>query len=198
MQNERRWVLALVVGLALSLEAGASGVPEKSLTEILSESRVVVHGRVIDQFSQWEEFDEHKIIYTYSTIHVERGQFGGLPEMRDVVVRTVGGTVDDYTQVLIDEASFTLGEEVIAFLTLEDGWAHLSVTNFRQGKYTVVRDSGGRIRGLLPDAGQQADAAATEQQRLVPFSRFATEFRDARLALSQGDKSGIHPLVPVR
>ena len=198
MRSKRRCVLALAVGLALSSQAVASGVPEKSLTETLSESRAVVHGRVIDQFSQWEVVGEHKIIYTYSTIRVAHGEFRNLPEMEDVVVRTVGGIVDEYEQVLIDEASFKLGEEVITFLTLEDGWLHLSVTNFRQGKFTVERAANGRILGVRPDAGAQADPAAAKARTLVPLSSFANDFRRARVALAEGDLSDVHPLIPVR
>ena len=198
MQSNLRGFLALAAGLALSLQASASDVPEKSLAEVLSESRAVVHGRVVDQFSQWEEYGEHKIIFTYSTLRVEHGQFRQLPETSEVVVRTVGGSVEGYTQLLIDEASFTLGEEVIVFLGLEEDWLHLSVSNFRQGKYTVVRGADGRIRGVRQDAGQQTDPAKLDERPLIPLSRFAADLRRARRGLAEGETSDVHPLTPVR
>jgi hypothetical protein len=186
------------VGLALSIPTAASGVPEMSLPEVLKESRAVVHGVVVDQFSQWEEFDGNKIIFTYSTLRVDHADFLRLAPARNVVVRTVGGTVDDYTQVLIDEASFQLGEEVVVFLGLEDDWMHLSVVGFHQGKYEVVRDVRGRMSGLRKARGAQAGDEPAVANPVVPLTRFAADLKRARAGVLAGDTSDVHPLVPVR
>lgn len=198
MRNAQRIVLSLACGLALTLQAGASGVPRMTMGEMLSDAKAVVHGVVVDQFSQWEEFDGNKVIFTYSVVRVENADFMRLAPTRDVVVRTVGGIVDGYQQVLIDEASFTLGEEVIVFLGLEDGWAYTSVVGFHQGKYTVSRNAAGRIIGVRQGTGQQLEPAKAEQQPLIPLTRFVNDLRRARNGLAQGDLSDVHPLVKVR
>ena len=198
MRNAQRIVLSLACGLALTLQAGASGVPRMSMAEMLSDSKAVVHGVVVDQFSQWEETDGNKIIFTYSVLRVENADFMRLAPSRDVVVRTVGGTVDGYQQVLIDEAQFTIGEEVIVFLGLEDDWAYTSVVGFHQGKYTVSRNAAGRMIGLRQGTGQQLEPAKAEQQPLIPLTQFVNDLRRARNGLAQGDLSDVHPLVKVR
>ena len=196
--RSKRGLLALTAILALPLSAGASDMKEKSLVETLSESRAIVHGRVIDQYSQWERFGGNEIIFTYSTIQVENAQLLKMNARDHVVVRTVGGTVNGYTQLLIDEASFRLGEEVVTFLTLEEDWFHLSVTNFRHGKYSVVRDANGRIEGLRKDPGQQVDPKLRAMQPVIPRQRFAADLRQAFAKLRDGDTSDITPLTPVR
>ena len=191
-------VLSAVIGLALALPGSASGVPAMSVGQAVVESKALVHGVVEDQFSQWEEFDEHRIVFTYSTVRVQHADFKALPRSRDVVVRTVGGTVDGYTQVLIDEASFTLGEEVVVFLDMDTDWAHLVVTGFHQGKYTVVRDGSGRISGFRQDAGAQVDKTAAAQRPVMPLATFAAELRNARRAITAREDVEIHPLTRVR
>jgi hypothetical protein len=198
MRTVQRLSIALVLGLALPLQASASGGPQMTLGEVLSESKAMVHGVVVDQFSQWEESNGNKIIFTYSTLRVENGQFGKLGRMQNVVVRTVGGSVDGYNQVLIDEASFTPGEEVIVFLGLEDGWLHPSVVGFHQGKYTVSRNASGRILGLRQDAGAQVDRKEVEKTPLIPLSRFVEEVRRARRGSLERDTSDVHPLVRIK
>jgi hypothetical protein len=194
MSLVKRGVLPLAIGLVLALQSNATDVPEMSIGQVLSESKALVHGVVVDQFSEWEQYDGHKILFTYSTIRVRHADFMSMQRSRDVVVRTVGGTLDGYTQLLIDEASFKLGEEVVVFLGLEPDWAHFSVTGFRQGKYTVVRDGAGRITGMRPDAGAQVDSKAAEARQVVPLETFASSLRHAR-KLGAGDALEIHPLV---
>ena len=198
MRNGRRFLIALALGLVLPLQASASGVPEMSLSEVLSQSRAVVHGVVVDQFSQWEESNGNKIIFTYSTLRVQNGHFGKLPAMRDLVVRTVGGSVDGYTQVMIDEATFTMGEEVVVFVGLEDDWLHTSVVGFHQGKYSVARNAAGRMVGLRQDAGQQLEPARLDKRPLIPLSRFVSDLRRARRGVLEGDTSDVHPLVRIK
>jgi hypothetical protein len=198
MRTVQRLSIALAFGLGLPLQASASGGPQMTLSEVLSETKAVVHGTVVDQFSQWEENDGNKIIFTYSTLRVQDGQFGAFGPMQSVVVRTVGGSVDGYNQLLIDEASFALGEEVIVFLGLEDGWLHPSVVGFHQGKYTVSRNAAGRILGLRQDAGAQVEPRQAEKTPLIPLSRFVDDVRRARRGLLDRDTSVVHPLVRIR
>jgi len=198
MKKLRLVATAVALGFTLAALPGASGVPEMTLGEVLRDSKAVIHGVVVDQFSQWEEGDGNKIIFTYSTLRVQHADFGKFAPARDVVVRTVGGLVDGYRQLLIDEASFTMGEEVVVFLDLEDGWLHPSVVGFHQGKYTVTRDAAGHVQGLRRDAGQQVDSDRQAKQPLIPLARFASDLRRARLGLAQGDTSDVHPLVKIR
>lgn len=197
MRSLIRSGVALGLGLVLALQTSA-GTRQFTLGEILSETKAVVHGVVVDQFSQWEEYDGHKIVFTYSTVRVHGADFRGISPSRHVVVRTVGGKVGDYQQVLVDEASFRLGEEVIVFLGVEDGWLHPSVVGFRQGKYGVTRDDSGRILGVRQDAGQQLEPSLAAPAPLIPLARFLEDLRRTRRNLAEGDTSDVHPLVPVR
>jgi len=196
MSLMKRGVFTLAIGLALALQSNATEVPAMSLGQVFSESKAMVHGVVVDQFSEWERYDEHNILFTYSTIRVRHADFRGMTPTRDVVVRTVGGTLDGYTQVLVDEASFKVGEEVVTFLEMDPDWAHFSVVGFRQGKYTVVRDGAGQIRGMRPDAGAQVEGQ--EARPIMPLALFASELHGARRAMKLQEDVQIHPLTPVR
>jgi len=94
MRIVQAFLIALAFGLALPRQASATGDSQMTMGEVLSQTRAVVRGVVVDQFSQWEENDGSKIIFTYSTLKVDNGLFGKLPPMENVVVRTVGGDVD--------------------------------------------------------------------------------------------------------
>jgi len=190
------FVLAAALCAAFSLPAGALDAPKMTLGEVLRDSRAMVHGKVVDQFSQWEEVNGNKIIFTYSAIRVQNADFhlGGGPQ--DIAVRTVGGSIDGFRQVMIDEASFRVGEEVVVFLALEEGWDHPSVVGLNQGKYEVVRGENGAIRGLRQDPG--AHVEEKEARPLISLARFSADLRQARRALSAGESTVVHPLTPVR
>jgi hypothetical protein len=199
MQSMKEWILASAVGaLALSAAASASVIPPMTLTQVVRASHALVHGVVVDQFSRWEDSEGNRIIFTYTTLRVMHADTAHLPEDATVVVRSVGGVVDGYHQVLVGEVSFHLGEEVVAFLGLVDGWLHPSVVGIHQGKYTVVRGARGNLLGLVRDEGRALDRPAANGQ-LVPIARFAADLRAAKTASPLEDgSSNLHPLTPVR
>ena len=191
----------LACGLALCSTARASIIPPMSLEQLQAESSWMIHGTVIDQFSQWEEYDGNKIIFTYSTVQVARSRALVPLGSDQVVLRSVGGTVGDYTQVLLGEVQLELGEEIVAFLTLEEGWAFPSVVGLHQGKLRVQRDATGRVEGFVPDRGQMLDASRAAADTMIPVDVFTASLRGVASGLAWGasaQEDQVHPLVRIR
>ena len=191
----------IATGVAFQSPAHASVIPEMSLDKVFDQADIVVHGKVVDQVTQWEEYDGNRIIFTYSTIEprsVLKSQ--AALKNRKIVVRTVGGTVDGYHQILVGEASFEVGEEVIAFLRHEEDWNQPAVVGFYQGKYRVERDESGQVRAVVRHKGQSPGKNKLVD-REVPVALFAAQMR----AVVRGefkvtrrdDGTEVHPLVPL-
>lgn len=142
--------------IALASVVQASVIPEMDLPELYQEANIIVHGRVIDQSSQWEDIDGNQLIFTYSTIRIE-STAKARAASRLMIVRSVGGEVDGFHQTLIGEPSMHTGEEVVLFVTQEPGWSRPSVLDFYNGKFSVQRDAQGQV-SLVRDQGQAPGA----------------------------------------
>ena len=60
----------------------------------------------------------------------------------------------------------TVGEEVVLYLSTDDGWDTPAVVGFHQGKFRVHRDVGGRIGTLTRDQGARPDRLPRDPARL--------------------------------
>jgi hypothetical protein len=92
------------------------------------------------------ELSSDDLIYTDIFINVEKYVKNPLPS-KDVVVRVVGGTVENVTMSSDDESSFKSGERVLLYLskdthpdTKDVGSEHFVVTGHMQGKFTLTAD----------------------------------------------------------
>ena len=161
--NLRVLLVAFALLMALPSLSEASVIPKLTFHQLYERADRVVHGWVIDQHSQWEEYDGNRLIFTYSTIAVASTLKEAAPLRGTIVVRTVGGRIDGYNQTLVGEATLSVNEEVVLFLEDREEWTVPAIVGFYQGKYRVKRDSAGnavtvtRHRGQLPGATPQPD-----------------------------------------
>lgn len=174
-----------VAGLAGTLNATATVIPQLTVEQVFDASDEVVHGRVVAQKSQWERVNGNRLIFTYTDVEVY-SSIKGNGKAKTRRVRTVGGNVDGYNQALIGEAVIRPGEEVVLFLGREPGWKQPAVVGFYQGKYGVdhtvamgthvVRDLGAEA-GSNPklDRVRPADEFVSELNRIA--NRSAEERR---------------------
>ena len=145
--------LALVLLLvAVALPLSASQFVKLPFDQVAREATLVVRGTLGQTWSAWD--DEHQVIYTYSTIRVNR-YFGETTGPDTLVVREVGGRVDGYTQEAIGFPMLREGEEVVLMLSQWDGSADYRIHAFNQGKF-LVKNRGG-LEVLVEDPVKQGD-----------------------------------------
>lgn len=106
-----------------------------SLDRMTKESQLIVYGRVISQYSIWED----KSIYTYTTIEIYDVLKGNYKSNK-VVVKQMGGTVGYISQVVDGTPKLELGKEVVLFLRDWKGayWIHSIVL----GHFNVIEEKG--------------------------------------------------------
>lgn len=106
-----------------------------SLDRMTKESQLIVYGKVISQYSIWED----KSIYTYTTIEIYDVLKGNYKSNK-VVVKQMGGTVGYISQVVDGTPKLELGKEVVLFLRDWKGayWIHSIVL----GRYNVIVEKG--------------------------------------------------------
>jgi len=163
--------------------AKATTVQKFSLSDLAKKSESIVHARVVDQTSSWDQ--GHKEIYTYITLNVLDPVKGG-PRSDDakgakhettITIRQLGGTVDKLISYVPGMPSFQKGEEVVLFLSKKDSAGYPWVMGLQQGKYTVTTDANGMkyvrndVDGLrtLAGNGKTSEATVSSQQPLNAF-----------------------------
>lgn len=106
-----------------------------SLDRMTKESQLIVYGKVISQYSIWED----KSIYTYTTIEIYDVLKGNYKSNK-VVVKQMGGTVGYISQVVDGTPKLELGKEVVLFLRDWKGayWIHSIVL----GHFNVIEEKG--------------------------------------------------------
>ena len=134
-----RRTLLLTLPLALSLPlltAHAAMIPQ-SLDELTANSTHIIRGQVTSVQSMWD--DSHSTIFTEVKVTVTQTYKSTSELAQTITIRVPGGTVGDTRLWVEDVAQFSVGEEVMTFLS--DFGPALDVTSWTQGKYTVVNDA---------------------------------------------------------
>ncbi|MGE5174979.1 MAG: hypothetical protein ACM3JJ_01280 [Hyphomicrobiales bacterium] len=131
-----------VTALAFAATASATTVLKLSLKDLAKKSDAIVLARVEDQVSRYEA---NKEIFTYYTLRVLEPVKGAKNE-QSIVVRQIGGIVDNIASVVPGTPRFQNGEEVVVFLTQKDATGYPWVMGLQQGKYTVFQDEKGQKR----------------------------------------------------
>lgn len=109
-----------------------------TIEEIAIDSDHIVHGRVVEQRSAWN--DDGTAIHTDVTLAVETTAVGA--DANQVVFRIDGGEVDGLRMNTSTAPHFTVGEELVVFLHAGDQRERL--VGHSQGAFSVVR---GRVSG---------------------------------------------------
>ena len=137
MSKSKKPVLLLAGALALlvcSFGSSAFAVAIPQTTEqLVGNSSDVIRGKVVSQESQWDE--SHSIIYTVVSIEVNDVVSGSLAKSGIVSVVIPGGQVGDTGMSVEHAPEFATGEEVVLFLTTNDGV--YGVTSWEMGKFTI-------------------------------------------------------------
>jgi hypothetical protein len=119
--------------------ADAIGASRVVADDVLARaSAAAVHGRVIAIESAWDAAAD--TIYTYITLDVVRA-WGLAGSPARVVVKQLGGVVNDVAFVVGGQARFELGEECIVFLDVRPRDRTLSVAALEGGKWTLTGSS---------------------------------------------------------
>lgn len=125
----------LLIGFVIACGAApASMVLRLNLDELVGESEMIVHGRVLRSWSAWDS--AHRFIWTHHELSVQdllKGRTG-----TRVIVSEPGGTVDGISLQVSGAVRFADGEEDIVFL-YRTPIGYLRTCGSGQGKYTVMR-----------------------------------------------------------
>lgn len=138
-----RWV-GLGLGLLLALagrSAHASLVEALDLPALVGEAEHVVVARVVSETSH---YDERGRIVTDTTLQVEETLKGDRAPGAAIVVRRLGGVVDDIGMRVAGEASYTIGENVLVFGTRFRAGGALRTVGMAQGAIRIVEKNGER------------------------------------------------------
>lgn len=187
MNRVRRTVVLVFAALAMITAsfAGATTVEKMSLKDLAKNSNAIVLARVEDETAR---YDANKEIYTYITLRVLEPVKG--PKKDEVItIRQIGGTVDKIASIVPGTPNFRKGEEVVLFLTKNDGAGYPWVMGLQQGKYSVTADDQGRksvrneIGGdlvFVAPGGKASEADAGKAQPLQAFlDGLRTELNEA-------------------
>lgn len=155
-----------LMALASPRAAHASVARAVTLGALVYRSRHVLVGTSVDAFCRWERIGNRSRIVTYSLVQVDRPLDGRAPDTREIMVRTLGGSVGDRGQIVHGEAVVALGERAAVFLhnVAPDVFA---VTEMAQGHYPIEVDDRGvlRLRSAVADL-ELLDAPGAAVRRL--------------------------------
>ncbi|HEY2931752.1 MAG TPA: hypothetical protein VGK99_08375 [Acidobacteriota bacterium] len=130
---------SLLLAAAFSAVLSATTIRKLDLDQLVSESELIVHGKVLDSRSYI--MPERGWVMTDTRIQVleaVKGQPG-----QTVVITELGGVVGDTGMAVPGTAQFRRGEEALVFLKkVGDKWR---TSGLIQGKFPVVDDHGQKI-----------------------------------------------------
>src|SRR5689334_23113323 len=106
----------VATGAGFSKPAGAAVVRALSLGELVHTSRVACVATPVEAFGRWESFGRAERIVTYTLVRIEHAIDGRSAPSGELMVRTLGGRVDDIGQVVPGEATLRLQETSTVFL----------------------------------------------------------------------------------
>jgi hypothetical protein len=174
----RTWVIAVFCTLAVR-PLGATTVLPVDFAQMVSDSQVIVHARVVDVTG--ELVGPQRTIESRVTVQVIsslKGQPGAA-----IVFRVPGGRVGRYRRVFVGAPSFTAGEEVLLFLKGRAPAMPLPY-GLSQGVYRVSRTTGAPLVLPVPPvegvAGTVRGDPARRPLALDEFTRQIRSMADGR------------------
>ena len=158
-----RYLLFVIVAAWLTSPSSVAASSRVVADDVLARSSAAaVHGRVVALESSWDGVAD--TIYTHVTLDVVHAW--GLPgSPARIVVKQLGGVVNDVAFVVGGQARFEVGEEVMLFLDVRPRDRTLSVAGLESGKWTLTAE------------GDEQRAMAREIRGTDPQTVVAREFR---------------------
>jgi hypothetical protein len=156
--------------------AGALTVEKISIERMTGEASLVVYGRVLSSYSQWEG----KVIYTYTTVRVSESLKGDAGPA--VTIKQLGGQIGETGLEVSGSPELKTGEEVVLFLTRwqKQYWIHSIVL----GKFTVIREDGDLVAyndlnniGLIDPVTRREVTEPNQKQNHFPLQSFLSDIR---------------------
>jgi hypothetical protein len=168
--------LVLLFAIAFAAPAGATVFVPVEFREMVTASRAIVHGRVVDVRS--EPTADRSRIATYVTVEVEEHLKGNLGPT--VTFRVPGGEVGRYRRVIVGAPRFDRGDEVIVFLSAR-GPSIPYVFGLSQGVYRVSRAEGRAVVTppplLATSTGPERVVRGDPARRPLALEAFVREVR---------------------
>ena len=121
----------------MTTSAQATVAKALNFDELFKQSDIVVHGWVLDQWSEAPE-GLPGIIYTHTIIEVATDFKGGVNKR--IELRQIGGEIDGYTVRLSGTPHFELGGEVVVFAGRDDDLSPFASVGLSQGVFYVKRE----------------------------------------------------------
>jgi hypothetical protein len=144
-----------------------------SLRDLVLRSTRIVRGTPLDAFTRAETIGDTRHIVTYSRLGIDEWIHGASSES-EILVRTLGGRLNDVAELVPGEALLIHGEPCVAFLQTNPDGIEL-VTAMAQGHYPLALDATGaprlRASGNMPHlVGSPGSASAVVQLAGTRFS----------------------------
>ena len=161
-----RFCLAIVCAIACTAAAARAEIaPRWSDDQLAAFASAIVSGRVT-AIGTGRDI-RTGATHTYVTVAIDRVFKGDISE-RSIVVKQLGGRIGDETTVVIGQAEFTAGEDVLLFLDARRRDSTLYTTALWQGKWTLERDAATNERIATrrdPDSGSHGILRAAPERR---------------------------------
>ncbi len=125
-------IILILVYPQLSYSLTIKDAPTK---ELATESELIVWGKIVSVTCEWED-NKHQAINTFITIDVEeyiKGNGSG-----DIVVKQLGGTIGDISDIIVGTPVLKPGEEVVLFLLKHND--DFVIHSIALGCYKIVKD----------------------------------------------------------
>ena len=146
MLSIRKGAYALMLGcLGWVGTASSSTFHPMPLSRLVRRSTMVVVATPVSSESHWATIGNTERVVTDHTLEVSWTLRGDDVTGKDVVVRTLGGTVDGVAQLVYGEARLRMGQASLLFL-VTDRDSMLHVLGMAQGHYPAAPDDKGEWR----------------------------------------------------
>lgn len=148
----RSFIIAAALALAAVVHPAAAQRPDQLAYSLGASSPLVVMGNVTAIDARWDV--PAGAIYTYVTVNVTERLKGELAEST-IVIKQLGGQVENIGLQIADQASYKVGEHVLVFLAVRPRDGTLYPAGFELGKWQVTT-SNGQTRAMPPAGSASA------------------------------------------
>lgn len=146
------FTLLLLSSIPFTRDAGSTSMMKLSLEDMVDYSTLIITGKVKDVSYDWEFDHESGPVMTFVEVEVEellKGKYRG----SRVVLKELGGRIDDHPAFIPLGPRFAEGEKVFLFLE-ESRYGHLRCVGLFQGKFNIIKEpeTGDEVmvRGIIP------------------------------------------------